>query len=539
MYILGGEVNLLKRSKTKYNYKYENKSRICTIINNQGDENVSEARKLGGYVYNDPSLDNPEIIRTYQVFDRSLVELHTSIPDRYKRDVILYLVEQKSKLINLLNNEIVKDGIINFGFFLKFIIVMSKQTPGSSEELQNIYVNSFRYIINASNLSIIFNKITRILINRIENLLLSTRGSGLIIENVEEFKLCYHRVSRGIRMGHYEIPFPCKRGKLQIFNPKGRNKDDSRCLLKCLACFKFIERSRENGERINWDKLTRKFLNPEQIVRYLEIKPEYLKEVKFDDIPALERLNNIRITIYRVQQCPMTGKHEIDLIRKGNKKFNKRCNLIFYNVPDDENENENITHVVLMKTSFHKFIRNFLQLRRLYVNGNKERVCNYCFSYCQDRKELIRHKKSYCSNKISNTKIIYPKMEDSMKFRNFARTELLKYVQFVDFECELIKNGAEQIHVPVCFSYVIYDTELEKIIRHKSYIGKDCVDVYLESTKSDWSELAPMKRDDKYALNMTPHSENRHQQAIECASCGRNFLMHKLVKQRHHNHLLQ
>ena len=91
------------------------------------------------------------------MFDRALVELLISIPSIYQRNIIKYLQEQNLKLTQLIRDEITHDKINYFVFFIKFTLIMSKQTPDSSEESQLIYINSHRYMVDIDNLSIIFN----------------------------------------------------------------------------------------------------------------------------------------------------------------------------------------------------------------------------------------------------------------------------------------------------------------------------------------------------------------------------------------------
>ena len=63
-----------------------------------------------------------------------------------------------------------------------------------------------------------------------------------------------------------------------------------------------------------------KFHHPEYIKQHLEINDRYLQQVNYDDIPSLERMNDIRITVYRLQKCNNSDRYEIDLIGRGNKK---------------------------------------------------------------------------------------------------------------------------------------------------------------------------------------------------------------------------
>ena len=145
-------------------------------------------------------------------------------------------------------------------------------------------------------------------------------------------------------------------------------------------------------------------------------------------------------------------------------------------------------------------------------------------------------------NKTLNSKIIYPGIDENMKFKSFAKTSLLRYIQFFDFECELINstdNVDEKIHIPVCFTYIIYDNELEKNAYHKSYMGLDCVDVYIQSSKNDWNKILPVTINEKYKLKMTPQTQIKHDLSLVCAICKRHFATEGISKHRHHNHMLE
>ena len=143
-YFLGrphASVKECKRIRRHKLYKYKNE-KPCIVLNNENDENTSNNRLRGGYTYDESNLENIKKIKTFQVFDRALVELLISIPSIYQRNIIKYLQEQKLKLTQLISDEITHDKINYFVFFYKIYPNHVKANP---EFLRRITVNIYQF----------------------------------------------------------------------------------------------------------------------------------------------------------------------------------------------------------------------------------------------------------------------------------------------------------------------------------------------------------------------------------------------------------
>ena len=97
---IGGKQNTLIYHKYYNPSKYKQKAdRPVTVLNNLSDVNISQKRIGGHYNYNTNKINEIQILRTLAAFDRSLVQLHLSIPQIYTTDPVQFIIEQK-KTVN-------------------------------------------------------------------------------------------------------------------------------------------------------------------------------------------------------------------------------------------------------------------------------------------------------------------------------------------------------------------------------------------------------------------------------------------------------
>ena len=321
-------------------FRYKGKGdRPVSLINNLLDNNVSEQRIGGSYSYNANSIDDVQILRSRAAFDRSLIELTLSIPHIYKTDPVQFIKEQKKKLIKIVKQETSKDKMTNFGFFIEIVLIMNKNVPGETSLHQEIFINTLRYIMHISDIDEVLELISKFLIERVNNLIMATEGSGLTIEKIYSFKMCYHKACVRNRLGYY-IEFPVVRGRRLIFNPKNKDENDNTCLLKCLAAFALkLEHQKKSKQKIRWDNINRNLIKPENIKKYLKFNN--LEENQFSNIKNLEKLNNFRINVYKIEKENNSNKYNIFLVQKGNKKMKNKCSIILY---DYYKVNRLVTH---------------------------------------------------------------------------------------------------------------------------------------------------------------------------------------------------
>ena len=115
--------------------------------------------------------------------------------------------------------------------------------------------------------------------------------------------------------------------------------------------------------------------NPQNIKKYLKFNG--LHENQFSDIQKLEKLNNFKIDVYKIEKENNSNKYNIFLVQKGNKNMKYKCSIILY---DYIKLNIPVTHCFLVKIPFQEFIRNFCNLKPLYDDDRSCKICVYCFA---------------------------------------------------------------------------------------------------------------------------------------------------------------
>ena len=264
-------------------------------------------------------------------------------------------------------------------------------------------------------------------------------------------------------------------GKKLVFNPPIENKDDNNCLAKCLAAHMIREIYKRANNKTNWNYIGIKLKNPQNIVKNLKL--DGTLRIGFDDLKKLEKLNKIKINCYKLYRNDTSDRYELRLMKRGNLKYvGNECNLLFYQY---KNASKRHTwHTFLIKTSMQRFLKNFT---KTWLPNPECKICNFCFSVLENTEKLIDHKSNYCVNRGLNSKLIYPKEDEFVRFRNFAKAEKTPILGFFDCECGLIDNGnGEKIHKPLIYSQIIIDTENMVVLDFNTYRGQDCIDNYLD-----------------------------------------------------------
>ena len=157
--------------------------------------------------------------------------------------------------------------------------------------------------------------------------------------------------------------------------------------------------------------------------------------------------------------------------------------------------------------------------------------------HIEDKYKYIHHKNNYCSTIYSNVLIKYPKENSVKQFVNHERCEKIRYVQLFDFEAlgienmNTLTNKKEKNHHPISYSQIIIDTVKNEIISESSYVGEDCVDVFLDHTLSVWGNITS----NDYPLQMSERDQLNHDCDSNCLICNVEF--NDFIKsRRHHDH---
>ena len=447
------------------------------------------------------------------------------VPETFRNDVTLLFTNCKPKIVELIKKELTTFNIFNAGIYFNVEIIMRKLYPDADEILTPLYIQTARYLTHINELNITYDTLSANIIEHFENYFRDLQGSGLVFDKIGEVTFSYHKVTlRNVNTGN--IPWPTKRGKNFIFNPSSPC-----CVVKCICAAVEHKNLLKNNKKIKWYNIERKFSKYKNCCKVINI-PEGFVLSHIEDLPILERKNRLSINVYqltRTQNEDGTFEYAIDLFwksKKNHKSHYQKINLIIYT------ENEQ-THCYLIKNDFTKFINNFanLQLKK------NEILCNHCFQKFSDRLEFVEHKVNLCASLNNDIQMKYPKPGDVRKFRHYGRCEKYRYLQFFDFEALLkdVKNVKtnenEKIHIPISFSQITVDTKNNEILSHNTYLGLDCVDIFLTQSLELWDKIASKT----YCLAMSDENVRDFENATMCKLCDIEFGPY-VRKVRHHCH---
>ena len=461
------------------------------------------------------------ICNTDICFNSDLKTCYLHIPSKYKKFTIeALLLDFENEIINLISREINNDNLFNFGLYLNIGIKMTKSTIGQNDTEEILYINTPRYVLTNTEIREIYNILVDYILTHYEKYFDNVEGSGMIMDSIHEMSFSYHKILLRSNVAGGSFEWPTKKASRLVFNPS-----DGNCIVKCIAASVLHQQLLKDKKVVKWGNIKRKFKDLSGCQKILNI-PKLIDPIDLETINILERSNNVRINIYRLNKYTYeNNKYDFNIelyfkSKYSTKRHFKKINLILYS------ENKQ-THAFLMKCSFKRFLSCFADIR---LKENQE-LCPYCFLKIDNKIDYIHHKHNYCSSVYSGVELKYPESGAKRKFINYARCEMYRYLQFFDFEAILKDNNNEKIHIPISFSEITVDTKTNQIISNKSYLGENCVDVFLDHSLDTWNKIESKV----YPLHMSRLDEIEFENSNSCKICKRKFNS-DIIKTRHHDH---
>ncbi len=179
-----------------------------------------------------------------------------------------------------------------------------------------------------------------------------------------------------------------------------------------------------------------------------------------------------------------------------------------------------------------------------------------------ERKSLLEKHTEVCSGeKLQHT--AYPKLGDTVRFRNYERLHDVPFVVYADFECFVKpleteeKNPTQsyttqyQSHVPSGFCYVIkcmdetaYSTKT--VLKTASHEGEDMGKLFVETLSEDLKPIYEILKNPKPMI-ISEFEKDQHKNTKSCYACGdefgtlrtneRNEKEEKVIKYADHCHI--
>ena len=329
-------------------------------------------------------------------------------------------------------------------------------------------------------------------------------GSGWVFVEVESVELHIDNWDPLKASSYIDLPKDLK-FKNAIINMQN---EDNKCFL--WSVLRALNPKDKNAERIDKDlKSKENTLNMKGI--------DY--PVDFKGVDRFERQNpNISISILGYSQ-----KHKVYSIKTCKKENERKYNIVLLLI-----NNEDKSHYCLVKNT------SALLSSQVSKRKCKLHFCLNCLNYYDDPDKLEIHK-DYCNEK-DTVKIIMPKPETFLEFKNPHYSERAPFVIYADFECKLIpitdkKNldpnisytNKYQKHEPVSFSYYLksYDESFYKS-KVKFYVKEkeedpDPVDVFIFWLEEDTRKISGLGN---HEMIITEEEQEQFNNAIECWICG-------------------
>ena len=425
-------------------------------------------------------------------------------------DISIFQKSITSKLANTLQSEILEQGAIKWYTVLK-ILFEKKTVNGDIETIDGYFKSNVKTQLSnqllEENIEEAFTKMKK----SVEEFL--QRGSGWTIKEIRHLELCcakYHplRASSFIQLPKELL---AKKAILNI-----QNFEDNKCLIWCLLAHKMQITRTEEPQRVSHYK-------PHED----EIQMGNVKcPVAWQDIPLIEKLNNLRINVFIYQEkevCPLYIS----------KKDNEDCiNLLLI-----ENEDGG-THYTLIR-SFSRLMGNLTR------HDPQVFYCYRCLHRYSRQDLLEAHQKDCRDHPIQAIKM--PKEEKStLKFTSTFMQHPVPYIIYADFESIILPVSTAQPstmysfnqkvakHIPCGYAYMVVGPDSKAVKPVKCYRGEDAVQHFIKSIIQEKEELKPILTTPK-PLKLTVEEQEEFDAATICHICEKP--MNPEEKRRDHCHV--
>ena len=292
------------------------------------------------------------------------------------------------------------------------------------------------------------------------------------------------------------IPLPkFLKNKNAVINPEN---EDQKCFLWCIAIHKLLK---ENPN----------LRNPGRITKTLKRKAESFNvngmkfPCEFSDINKFENNNNIAINVFGADE------KEIFPLRISMQESD-RVNILLM-------ENNGERHYCLIKNMSRLLSSQFSKKK------SKIHVCNYCLQKF-GKEEILKGHLEY-SSRFKCGKTVYPKKEETLKFKNYEKMHDIPFVVYADFECYLkpidenIGENTNQFqkHEPYGYCYLIkcFDDDLFKPKLRQYTIKSEDEDISKHVRKIDKKFKFPKR------MIFRDEDKKDFKYAEKCYACGKKI----------------
>ena len=306
-----------------------------------------------------------------------------TIDDIDEYDINEYIRKLKSKI-----------NIETYPVKVKIIITSEFTTPMAFDIVESNYSHPVQVIRSRNNLTAFFQKLRDSFDKWIDEY--QERGSGYVFRNICRVTVKIHKYDYQRASSYIPLGFKSH----NVVNV--RNRDNKCFLWSILAKFHPTPRDKER---------VTKYIPYENRLDMQGI--EYPVMIK--DIPKVERLNNLSINVFSLED--------------------QRNKYSLYPVYISDSESENVVDLLYLEKdgNSHYCLIKDLDSFRTDKNSHKQHTCRNCLRGFRTPEALENHKKICLDH--SFCKVIMPKEDKNiLKFKNHHFKERMPFVIYCDFE---------------------------------------------------------------------------------------------------------
>lgn len=416
-------------------------------------------------------------------------------------DPKVYMFKIAKKLENVLKVELEIHTNIKVNVELFCTFVKTNSEDGVVRDLKSFNTKNVCLNGGVVDFPTYFENVTSIILKKCEEF--QERDSGWALEKIEFFEININKY-HPLQASSY-IPLPTKvQLKKACVNVK--NTDN--------ACF-------------FWAVISALYPADQHCYR-VSSYPHYsdvfnIKDIKcpvsFKDIKRFERLNNISVNIYGLEdweECVVQPLYISKVYTKnsqdGSENTMRHVNLLYL-------EKGLCKHYV--------WIKNLSRLVSAQLSKCNGRVllCDGCLQVFSNEKKLNLHHTIGCGEKL-----IHLPTEDNkfIKFSHASHKMKVPFVIYADFESILIPISRDKSdshstfhthqHVPCCFAYYIHCEYNQKLSKFVIYRGKDCVQKFIENLYQDADNIVKI-----VCSTVPPKHETPPPESTYCHICEQSI----------------
>lgn len=298
-----------------------------------------------------------------------------------------------------------------------------REDPDGGVQYRDMYMRSHMQVISYDDIDSYVRELSEYFVNRFEHDMSDEEGSGFTLDEIVSVKFSFSLIMLHNSIGEY-VPYPKGvPGKTQVLNPSGPTD----CVFQVLTAYRYLKSRNVVPSGRQWENACLASINTGNIPT----------PVSWEDLGRLERLNNISIRVYCLDNVE-DKKGELTLVRKGLK-------------------DQEVVHCLLLGNRHLALIQDFDAYMNLFTcqRRGKKMFCDICLCACENKTTLAEHV-LICPTMI--TRLRFPPAGSTVKFINHAKAYEPSYLAFYVFESILVKpssNGCKETSLchSVCLHY--------------------------------------------------------------------------------------